>query len=48
MQDVNPVGGPETMLRLAMLPPLCHETDSLAIEVAGTGQRVTATLAVRW
>jgi hypothetical protein len=48
VQDVTPVGGPEAVLRLAMLPPLCHETGSLAIEVAGTGQRITATLAVRW
>ena len=48
VQDVSPVGGPEAVLRLAMLPPLCRETGSLAIEIAGTGQRITATLAVRW
>jgi hypothetical protein len=48
VEDVSPAGGAAGVLRLALLPPLCHETDSLAVEVAGTSQRVTAALAVRW
>lgn len=48
VEDVSPVGGPAGLLRLALLPPLNHETAVLAIEAAGIRQQVTADLPVRW
>lgn len=48
IEDVSPVGGPAGLLRLALLPPLCHETAALTIEAAAISQQVTADLPVRW
>jgi hypothetical protein len=38
----------ETMLRMALLPPLTHRTANLTAEVSGLSARATATLPVRW
>jgi hypothetical protein len=48
VEDVSPVGGPEGLLRLALLPPLGHATTTLTVEVTGGAQRITANLPVRW
>jgi len=48
VEDVSPAGGAAGMLRLALLPPLCHETASLTIEVIGPSQQITADLPARW
>ena len=48
IEDVNPVGGWEGLLRMALLPPLGHPTTTLALEVSGPSQQVTATLPLRW
>jgi hypothetical protein len=48
IEEVNPMGGREGLLRMALLPPLGHPTSSLALEVSGPAQQVTATLPVRW
>lgn len=46
--DVSPIGGPEGLIRLELLPPLSHTTMTLTIEIAGSGGQITATLPVRW
>jgi hypothetical protein len=46
--DVSPVGGAEALLRLALLPPLCHATTTLTVEISGPASQVTANLPVRW
>ena len=46
--DVNPVGGAEALLRLALLPPLDHATTTLTVEISGLASKVSANLAVRW
>lgn len=38
----------ETVLRMAVLPPLSYRTATLTAEVTGVSARVTATLPVRW
>jgi hypothetical protein len=48
VEDADPVGGTEAMLRLALLPPLGHEATALTAEVRGVTQQVTANLQVRW
>jgi len=48
VEDVRPVGGPEGLLRLALLPPLGHPTGMLTLQVSGLAQRVTVELPVRW
>jgi hypothetical protein len=48
VEDVNPAGGPEALLRLALLPPLSHATSTLTVQLTGPAQQVTATLPVRW
>jgi hypothetical protein len=48
VEDLSPVGGPEALLRLALLPPLGHATRTLTVQLTGSAQQVTATLAVRW
>jgi hypothetical protein len=48
VEDVSPAGGPEGMLRLALLPPLGHESSVLTAEIRGATQQVTANLPVRW
>jgi len=48
VEDVSPVGGPEGMLRLVLLPPLGHATTMLTVQLTGSAQQVTATLPVRW
>jgi hypothetical protein len=48
IEEVNPAGGREGLLRMALLPPLGHPTSSLALEVSGLTQQVTATLPLRW
>jgi hypothetical protein len=48
LEDVNPVGGREGLLRMALLPPLAHCTTALSLEVSGPAQQVTANLPVRW
>lgn len=47
-EDVSPVGGPDGIFRLALLPPLDHATTSLTADVRGFTQRVSANLKVRW
>jgi hypothetical protein len=47
-EDVSPVGGAEALLRLALLPPLCHATTTLTVEISGPASQVTANLPVRW
>jgi hypothetical protein len=48
IEEVNPVGGREGLLRMALLPPLGHCTTALSLEVSGPVQHVTANLPVRW
>jgi len=48
VEDVSPVGGPEGLLRLAVLPPLGHATATLKVQLTGSAQQITATLPVRW
>ena len=48
IEEVNPVGGREGLLRMALLPPLGHCTAALNLEVSGPVQQVTANLPVRW
>jgi hypothetical protein len=48
VEDISPVGGPEGLLRLALLPPLGHPTGTLTIQVSGHTQQATANLPVRW
>jgi len=48
IEEVNPVGGREGLLRMALLPPLGHCTAALSLEVSGPAQQVTAHLPVRW
>lgn len=48
IEEVNPVGGWEGLLRMALLPPLGHPTTVLTLEVSGPAQQVTATLPLRW
>jgi hypothetical protein len=48
VEDVSPAGGPEGLLRFALLPPLAHATTTLTVELTGWAQRVTATLPVHW
>ncbi len=48
IEDVNPVGGREGLLRMALLPPLSHCTAALSLEVSGPARQVTAHLPVRW
>ena len=46
--DVSPVGGAEALLRLALLPPVCHATTTLTVEISGPASQVAANLPVRW
>ena len=46
--DVSPVGGAEALLRLALLPPICHATTALTVEISGPASQVAADLPVRW
>ncbi len=48
IEEVNPVGGREGLLRMTLLPPLGHCTSALSLEVSGPVQQVTANLPVRW
>jgi hypothetical protein len=48
VEDVSPVGGPEGMLRLALLPPLGHAATALTAEIRGATQQVKAHLPVCW
>jgi hypothetical protein len=48
IEEVNPVGGREGLLRMALLPPLGHCTAALSLEVSGPAQQVTANFPVRW
>jgi hypothetical protein len=48
IEDVSPVGGADTLLRLALLPPLARATAAATVEITGITQRVTADLPVRW
>ena len=48
IEEVNPVGGREGLLRMALLPPLGYCTAALSLEVSGPAQQVTANLPVRW
>ena len=48
IEEVNPAGGREGLLRMALLPPLGHCTAALSLEVTGPAQQVTADLPVRW
>ncbi len=46
--DASPVGGPEGMLRLELLPPLSHATTTLTLEITGIAGQITANLPVHW
>jgi hypothetical protein len=48
VEDVGAVGGPEGVLRFALLPPLGHATTRLTAEIRGATQQVRANLPVRW
>ena len=48
VEDISPAGGTAGVLRLALLPPLCHETASLTIEVTGPSQQMAVDLPARW
>jgi hypothetical protein len=48
LADVDPVGGTEALLRLALLPPLGHATTTLTVEISGPVSQVTASLPVLW
>jgi hypothetical protein len=48
VEDVNPVGGPEGVLRLELLPPLGHATTTLTVEITGIARQMTAILPVHW
>jgi hypothetical protein len=48
IEDVTPAGGPEGLLRIALLPPLRHATTTLTVQIAGNTQQVTAELPVYW
>jgi hypothetical protein len=48
IEEVNPIGGREGLLRMTLLPPLGHCTAALSLEVSGPVQQVTANLPVRW
>lgn len=48
VEDISPAGGAAGVLRLALLPPLCHETASLTIEVIGPSQQIAVDLPARW
>jgi hypothetical protein len=47
IEEAIPVAA-ETVLRMAMLPPLTHRTATLTAEVTGRSARITAALPVRW
>jgi hypothetical protein len=47
IEEASPAAA-ETVLRMALLPPLTHRTASLTAEVTGLSARTTATLPVRW
>jgi hypothetical protein len=47
IEEAIPVAA-ETVLRVAMLPPLTHHTATLTAEVTGRSARVAAALPVRW
>ncbi|HEX6452639.1 MAG TPA: hypothetical protein VF060_24665 [Trebonia sp.] len=47
IEEAIPVAA-ETVLRMAMLPPLTHRTATLTAEVTGRSTRVAAALPVRW
>jgi hypothetical protein len=48
VEDTSPVGGPEGILRLALVPPLCHATTTLTVEITGSAGQATANLPVYW
>lgn len=48
VEGVSPVGGPEGVLRLELLPPLCHASTTLTVEITGIAGQITANLPVRW
>ena len=46
--EVNPVGGRQGVLRMALLPPLIHHTTALALRVTGPATQLTVNLPVHW
>lgn len=48
VEDVSPVGGPEGVLRLELLPPLGHATTTLTVQITGIARQLTAILPVHW
>lgn len=46
--EVNPVGGRQAVLRMALLPPLAHRTAAIALRVSGPASQLTANLPVHW
>ncbi len=48
IEEISPAGGPDGVLRLALLPPLSHPTAALTIEVTGSAHQVTGRLPVHW
>jgi hypothetical protein len=48
VEEVDVAGGPEGVLRLALLPPVGHATTRLTVEIRGATQQVRANLPVHW
>jgi hypothetical protein len=46
--ELNPVGGRQGVLRMALLPPLTHRTTALALRVTGPTTRLAVNLPVHW
>jgi hypothetical protein len=46
--ELNPVGGRQGVLRMALLPPLTHHTTALALRVTGPSTRLAVNLPVHW
>ena len=48
VEEVSPVGGPEQVLRLELLPPLGHASTTLTVEITGIARQITASFPVHW
>jgi len=46
--ELNPVGGRQGVLRMALLPPLTHHTTALALRVTGPATQLAVNLPVHW
>lgn len=46
--ELNPAGGRQGVLRMALLPPLTHHTTALALRVTGPTKQLAVNLPVHW